>query len=116
MAEVVQAYDWEITAGDDEVRTFEIQDSAGDAIDVSARTYTAEFRTARGQASTTTAAATASCSVASPLVQVTLTAAQTRDLGDNGRRYFWDLQETDENGAVRTRARGVAVIVQDVTR
>lgn len=117
MAEEIQLFDWEITAGDLERRNFTFQDEDGEDVDISGRTYVAQVRTARGQPASTDPAAEIGAALAGSVLQLTLTAEQTRDLADNGRRYYWDCEEYDElgNGPV-TVIQGYVLCSQDVTR
>jgi hypothetical protein len=108
-------YVWEITAGDSESVEFRFVDAAGAAIDIDADTFACQVRAERD--STSTLLATATC-VASDtnLVTVSLTATQTRALGDaDGRRFYSDLQQTS-GSTINTTFPIVVVVTQDITR
>lgn len=108
-------YSWSITAGDTETVEFRITDEDDVAIDVSAYTFTCEIREARNE--TGTALVTATCAASDTnLVTVSLTATQTRTLGDAGRRRFFSDLQQDTGTAITTLFPITVVVSQDVTR
>jgi hypothetical protein len=95
---------WEIVAGDDETTIYDFEYTT------SSYTYTCQVRESRGD--TGTPVVTATCTPSGDDVTVVLTDAQTRTLGDRGRRRYWaDLQE--DNGTTRTTLFYISIIVQD---
>lgn len=112
--------DWSFTAGDATTLTFVMWDDDDESVpsDLTGRTYRAEVRTARNQAATVDAAATCTTSVGGDSdneVTLSLSAVQTRALRDEGRRFFYDLEETVDSLPV-TIARGSVLVNDDVTR
>lgn len=104
----LDTYTWEIVAGDTESVAFDF------AASVASYTFTCQIREKRGDISDPIV--TATCTPVSDVCTVSLTAAQTRTLGDYGRRRFWaDLQQN--NAGVITTLFYISVIVQkDVSR
>lgn len=102
-----------IKRGDSHLLTFKAQDSAGDAVDLSGRTYLLQVRQ---YPDTTTVAATYTVdtsSAASGTILFTLAAATTAALTPGPYRY--DIQETN-GSTVRTPVEGVWTLTADVSR
>lgn len=102
-----------LRAGDTETLSVTLQDSAGDPINISGRSYAAQVR---ATADSSTVLATFSCSItnaAAGTFACTLTATQTAALAAGGG--VWDLQET-YGATVTTLLAGSVTIAQDVTR
>lgn len=101
-----------IVRGDDFAEEFEFVDANEAAIDVSARTYTAQIR-----ASTESTTVTATFSVdmtdaATGIVVLRLADTVTDDLLGS---YVWDLQQNTA-GVIRTLFGGPFIVLPDVTR
>lgn len=102
-----------LRTGDTETVSVTLQDSAGAAINITGRTYTAQVR---ATADSSTVLATFSCSITNASAGTfacTLSAATTSALTPGGG--VWDLAET--NGSTVTRLIGGSVIIEKgVTR
>lgn len=106
-------YPLDIRIGDTETVSITMQDSGGNAINISGRTYSAQIRE---RASSSTPLATFTCSIvnaATGKFQCVLSAATTAALEPANAK--WDLQE-NYNGIITTLLAGDAVISRDVTR
>lgn len=101
-----------VTRGDTYQHLVTFTDAAGDPLDITANTYTAQLR-ANPESLAVLAEMTATAG-ATGEVWLTIDPAVTADLVP-GRRT-WDLQEVDGDGIVTTIMAGWADVVADVTR
>ena len=108
-------YNWDITAGDGETRVFNFTDEDGNPIDKTTSTFDVEFRLNRGVDDGGTVVV-AECVVGTSSVTVSLTGTQTREMYDESRRWYWDLQETPLSAEPVTLLKGAAAVSPDVTR
>lgn len=109
-------FDLEFTAGDDEDYVFYFWTDRHQTVplDLTGRTYSAQVRTKRGNTSVSPSAELG-ITVLDNTVMVSATAEQTRALRDNGRRYYWDLEQV-YGGKRSTLFTGGVTVSDDVTR
>lgn len=102
-----------MTRGDDFADEFTIQEGDPLApVDVSARTYTAQIRTAADETTATASFTVDMTDAATGVIVLRLADTVTDDLSGP---YVWDLQQ-DSAGVVRTLVAGSFTVVPDVTR
>lgn len=119
MADIVltpAVLNYRITAGDDFADTVTIKEGEPSAaVDVSARTFTAQVRRPRGDArgdGTAIQMVIATGSAASGIIGYSLADTVTDDMSGT---YVWDFQQS-VGGAVRTLMGGTFSVIGDVTR
>lgn len=100
-----------VYAGDDYTHTVTAVDGNGDPVDLSDRTWTAQWRRSRVSA-TAVAFTVDTTNAAAGVLVVSLTAAQTAQLASGE----WDLQGVYGDGTVETLLQGEVVVTKDVTR
>lgn len=97
--------------GDDYSHVVQIVDGAGEPVDVSGRTYAAMWRL-NAQANDKVSFAIDMTDAAVGKVVLSLTSVQTAGMEDG----LFDLQETNESGAIRTLFQGRVTVKKDITR
>lgn len=104
--------DLELYQGDSFAASVTVSNEDGTPADISSYTATAQIRRAVADADPVVVA-DITCTTESPLVHLSLTAAQTTAL--NGR-YMWDLQLAGGAGEVITILRGAVKLTAEITR
>lgn len=102
-----------VRIGDTETVTLTIKNSAGNPVNITGRTYTAQIRS---KPDSSTVLATFTCTItnaAGGVVTATLSATTTAAL--TAQKAVWDLQEIN-GSVVTTLIGGTVTIVKDVTR
>jgi len=101
-----------IYQGDTYVHNVTMQDSSGDPIDISSRSYTGQIRKSPGASSVAATFTTAITNGAAGEVQFVLSANVTSNIAAGV--YYYDFQET--NGSIiLTLMAGTATVVPQVT-
>lgn len=105
-----------IKKGDDYSHVITLQTRSGSTytpVDITGRTYSAQLKKRKSQASPD---ASFTCAVTSAVNgEVTLTLASTITADLVAGEYFWDLEQ-DAAGQINTILEGVAKVTSDVTR
>ena len=102
-----------LRTGDTETVSVTLQDSAGAAVNITGRTYTAQVRATADSSSVLAAFSCSITDAAAGTFACTLSATQTAALTPGGA--VWDLAETNGSTVTRLLA-GSVVIAQGVTR
>lgn len=107
-------------AGDGLTITVTYTDDAGDAVNVSDSTFTAQLRDLHGlDAAATETLTIDDTDAATGVIVATLTGAESTALIESGARSWrgsWDMQRSVTSGQPRTHFYGSAVCSLDVTR
>ena len=103
---------YKITRGDDFADQVTIKEN-GVAVDVSARTYTAQVRSTKDS---TTVVATMSIDMASAATGVVGYSVADTVTDDLSGQYVWDFQQVSAAGVTRTLMGGTFFVDPDVTR
>jgi len=101
-----------IYMGDTYTHQFTFEDSQGNPIDKSAKSYVSEIRVRRSSGAAVATFSTAISGTSNNIVTITMSAATTA--GINPDLYVWDLRET-EGAEVLTVCTGQALVVDDVS-
>lgn len=103
-----------ITRGDTEVLVITINDSSNVPINVTGRTYRAQIRADKDNASIAASFACVVTNAAGGVVTCTLSAASSASL--SAGTYYWDFEETTAGGVVTTIIAGSVKVLADVSR
>ena len=104
------------TRGDTYPHLFYVVDAAGGADDITGRAYTLTVDTRRSPPDETTKVfSILGVVIDGPAGAVTFSPTAP-DADQTPGSYFYDIQQTDAGGAIRTVARGRYVFTQDITK
>ncbi len=102
--------------GDSDAKGFVVQDSDGVAIDITGFTFKLTVNSEKDPTDQVNEQFTITGTLTAPTTGEVAFAPTTTDTDIVPATYFYDIEQTDGSGAIKTLIIGKALIVQDITK
>lgn len=102
--------------GDSDAKGFVVQDSAGVAVNITGFTFALTVNSEVNPADQVNEKFSIAGVIGSPTLGTVSFAPSTSNTDITPGTYFYDVEQTDGGGSIKTLIKGTCVIVQDITK